>query len=263
MSNQPNITRVRHEVRMRRTTVSHVEMIAPKMKRVVLRSDELRGFTSLGFDDHVKLIFPDADGQLNLAPPGAEGTSERVMRDFTPRRFDATAGELVVDFVIHEDGPATTWAANAKVGSVLGVGGPRGSSIISTDGIGLHLLIGDETALPAIARRLEELPANTSAMVVAEVEAGFELPLASRANLQVVWARRTDPNAVTGEFLLGALDDLPIMQQGCFAWAATETQAVRAIRRYLVEGRGFDKRWVKAAGYWQRGVVGTHVVVED
>ncbi len=263
MSNPPNITRVRHELRMRRTAVSHVEMIAPKMKRITVRSDELRGFTSLGFDDHVKLIFPNATGELNLTPPGTEGASERIMRDFTPRRFDAEAGELVIDFVIHDDGPATTWAANAQAGSVLGVGGPRGSSIISTDGIGLHLLIGDETALPAIARRLEELPPTTSSMVVVEVEQGFELPLSSRANLQVVCVPRTDPNAVRGEFLLGALDDLPIMREGCFAWAATETQAVRAIRRYLIEGRGFDKRWVKAAGYWQRGAVGSHVVVED
>ena len=263
MSNLPNITRVRHEVRLRRTTVSQVEMIAPKMKRITVKSDELRGFTSLGFDDHVKLIFPNTEGQLNLALPGTEGASERVMRDFTPRRFDAEAGELVIDFVIHDDGPATTWAANANVGSVLGVGGPRGSAIISTDGIGLHLLIGDETALPAIARRLEELPATTSALVVVEVQPGFELKLSSRANLQVMWAPRTDANAMTGEFLLGALDNLPFVKEGCFAWAATETQAVRAIRRYLIEGRGFDKRWVKAAGYWQRGAVGEHVVIDD
>ncbi len=75
-----------------------------------------------------------------------------------------TLGSFVVDFVIHDDGPATNWAATAKVGSVLGVAGPRGSSVISTDGIGLHLLIGDETALPAIARSLGgTLPANTSA----------------------------------------------------------------------------------------------------
>lgn len=263
MSSLPNITRVRHEVRMRRTTVSHVETIAPKMRRITVTSDELRGFTSLGFDDHVKLIFPGADGELNFAPPGSEAASERVMRDFTPRRFDAAAGELVIDFVIHDEGPATRWAADAKVGSILGVGGPRGSSIISTEGIGLHLLIGDETALPAIARRLEELPASTNAMVVVEVEPGLQLPLSSRANLQVVWVPRTDPDALIGECLLGALDDLPIMKEGCFAWAATETQAARAIRRYLIEGRGFDKRWVKAAGYWQRGAVGSHVVVDD
>lgn len=263
MSNPPTVTRVRHEVRLRHTIVSQVETIAPKMKRIMVKSDELRGFTSLGFDDHVKLIFPSADGQLNLAPPGAEGTSERIMRDFTPRRFDANANELVIDFVIHDDGPATTWAVNARVGSVLGVGGPRGSSIVSTDGIGLHLLIGDETALPAIARRLEELPATTSALVVAEVDPDFELPLSSRANLQVVWVRRTAATPAAGELLTAALDALPIMKEGCYAWAATETQAVRAIRRYLVDRRGFDKRWVKAAGYWQRGAVGSHVVVDD
>lgn len=264
MTNVPNITRVRHELRLRRTTVAKVEQIAPQMKRITLQSEELRGFTSPGFDDHVKLFFPSADGQLHLSLPGTEGGPEKIMRDFTPRRFDAERGELVIDFFIHEEGPATTWAVGAVSGSVLGVGGPRGSSIISTDGIGLHLLIGDETALPAIARRLEELSVSTSALVVAEVEPGFELPLSSRANLQVVWVPRDrEAKAGTGELLIDALNDLPMMTEGCFAWAATETQAVRAIRRYLIEKRGFDKRWVKAAGYWQRGAVGSHVVVED
>ncbi|MBM0105866.1 siderophore-interacting protein [Steroidobacter sp. S1-65] len=264
MTDVPNITRVRHELRLRRATVAKVETIAPQIKRITLQSEELRGFTSLGFDDHVKLFFPTADGRLNLSLPGTEGAGEKIMRDFTPRRFDAEKGELVIDFFIHEDGPATTWAVNAGPGSVLGVGGPRGSSIISTDGIGLHLLIGDETALPAIARRLEELPANTCAMVVAEVAPGFELHMSSRANLQIVWVpRNQSAQAGAGEGLIGALNDLPIVKEGCFAWAATETQAARAIRRYLMEKRGFDKRWVKAAGYWQRGAVGSHVVVED
>lgn len=263
MSNLPNITRVRHEVRMRRTIVTNVKMIAPKMKRITVKSDDLRGFTSLGFDDHVKLIFPNADGQLNLAPPGTEGASERIMRDFTPRRFDSDAGELVIDFVIHEHGPATTWATNANVGSALGVGGPRGSSIIAIEGIDSHLLIGDETAIPAIARRLEELPAQTSALVLIEVEQGFELPLSSRAKTQVVWIPRTGASGGSGELLINALRKLALTTEGCFAWAATESQAVRAIRRYLIEERGFDKRWVKAAGYWQRGAVGSHVVVDD
>lgn len=263
MNSVPNITRVRHELRLRRVSVASVEMIAPKMKRITLRSDELRGFTSLGFDDHVKLFFPTADGQLQLSLPGTEGAAERIMRDFTPRRFDAEKGELVVDFFIHDDGPATTWAANACEGSVLGVGGPRGSAIIAVDGIDSHLLIGDETALPAIGRRLEELPANTCATVVVEVEPGFELPLSSAANLQVVWVPRANTDGVPGEALITALWGLQLSNERCFAWAATETQAVRAIRRYLTEDRGFDKKWVKAAGYWQRGAVGEHVVVDD
>lgn len=263
MSNVPNITRVRHELRLRRTTVAQVEEIAPKMKRITLTSDELRGFTSLGFDDHVKLFFPGSEGELNLSPPGTEGTGERIMRDFTPRRFDDESGELVVDFFIHDDGPATSWATNAKPGSVLGVGGPRGSSVISVEGIDSHLLMGDETALPAIARRLEELPSDTNALVVVEVEPGFELPLSSRAKVDVIWVPRAPADGNPGESLIAALWELPLITERCFAWAATETQAVRAIRRYLTEERGFDKRWVKAAGYWQRGAVGTHVVVED
>ncbi|HEY0941883.1 MAG TPA: siderophore-interacting protein [Steroidobacter sp.] len=263
MYSLPVVTRVRHEIRLRRTTVERVEEIAPKMKRITVKGDELRGFTSLGFDDHVKLFFPTADGQLNLALPGTEGKGERVMRDFTPRRFDAENGELQIDFFIHDDGPATTWAANAKPGSVLGVGGPRGSAVISLDGIDSHLLIGDETALPAIGRRLEELSADTNALVVVEVEQGFELPLSSRAKLDLVWVPRTQSDSNPGETLISALWALPLINERCFAWVATETRAVRAIRRYLTEERGFDKRWVKAAGYWQRGAVGEHVVIDD
>jgi NADPH-dependent ferric siderophore reductase len=252
---------VRHELRLRRATVARVEDIAPKMKRITLKSDELRGFTSLGFDDHVKLFFPTADGQLNLSLPVSEAAAEKVMRDFTPRRFDGD--ELVIDFFIHDDGPATMWAANAKPGSVIGVGGPRGSSVISVEDIDLHLLIGDETALPAIGRRLEELPENTRALVVAQVEPGFELALSSRAKFDVVWVPRTSADGVPGESLMSALWAMPLVTERCFAWVATETRAARAIRRYLTEERGFDKRWVKAAGYWRQGAVGEHVVVED
>lgn len=81
--------------------------------------------------------------------------------------------------------------------------------------------------------------------------------------MMVVWVPRTTTSGGPGELLIEALEALPIMKEGCFAWAATETQAVRAIRRYLIEARGFDKRWVKAAGYWQRGAVGEHVLVDD
>jgi NADPH-dependent ferric siderophore reductase len=125
------------------------------------------------------------------------------------------------------------------------------------------LLIGDETALPAIERRLEELPADTRALVVVEVESGNEQALSSRAEFQVVWVPRIASQEVPGDQLIQALRALQFSNQRCFAWAATETQAARAIRGYLTQERGFDKKWVKAAGYWQRGAAGTHVVVED
>jgi NADPH-dependent ferric siderophore reductase len=246
MNDVPKIARVRHELRRRTASIAHVERLAPMLVRIRLAGDELRGFTSLGFDDHVKFFVPGGEA-----------------RDFTPRSFDAVAGELTIDFFLHGHGPAALWAAQAAAGQEVIVGGPRGSAVISMEGIDSHLLIGDETALPAIERRLEELPADTRALVVVEIESGNEQALSSRAALQVVWVRRTGSPEAPGDQLIQALRALQFSNERCFAWAATETQAVRAIRGYLTQERGFDKKWVKAAGYWQRGAAGTHVVVED
>lgn len=96
-----------------------------------------------------------------------------AMRDYTPRRYDLDTLELDIDFVLHGDGPASTWAEQAKPGQFLHIGGPRGSMIVP-DMFDSYLLIGDETALPAIARRLEGLPANRRALVIVEVENGKE-----------------------------------------------------------------------------------------
>ncbi len=49
----------------------------------------------------------------------------------------------------------------------------------------------------------------------------------------------------------------------CFTWVAAESHVARAIRRYLMNERGIDKRWIKAAGYWRRGAVGTHETITD
>ena len=133
--------RVRHQPRRRTLTITRAEMIAAHMVRVTLTGD-LEGFVSLGFDDHVKLFF--ADGTVDAA-----GAPNTLSRDFTPRRHDAAANTLEIDFAVHDAGPATRWAAQAKPGDTLNLGGPRGSFIIPTD-YDWHLLVGDETALPAI-----------------------------------------------------------------------------------------------------------------
>ncbi|MDZ4372031.1 MAG: siderophore-interacting protein, partial [Phenylobacterium sp.] len=164
--------RVRHELKFRTLTVASVQDLTPAYRRIVLEGADLEGFVSLGFDDHVK-IFPVAEGQAPVMPTlGPEGpvfpAPRPVARDYTPRAYDAAARRLTLDFITGHGGPATEWAMAAKVGSVLGVGGPRGSFIVPT-AFADHVLIGDETALPAIARRLEELPARVRAHVVVEV----------------------------------------------------------------------------------------------
>ena len=135
--------RVRHQPRRRTLTIKQVDKIAAHLIRVTLTGD-LDGFLSLGFDDHIKLFFPD--GTVDAA-----GAPNSISRDFTPRRHDAAANILEIDFALHDAGPATHWAATAKPGDTLNVGGPRGSFIIPTD-FDWHLLVGDETALPAISR---------------------------------------------------------------------------------------------------------------
>ena len=143
----PSIVRVRHESRRRKLVVQRVETLSQKMLRVILGGDELEGFTSLGFDDHVKLIFDPT------------GPDQPPMRDFTPRRFDPSAHELAIDFAIHEVGVATNWAASAAPGQALSVGGPRGCFIIPKD-IGCHLsdwrrvgAAGDRAPAPKKASR--------------------------------------------------------------------------------------------------------------
>jgi NADPH-dependent ferric siderophore reductase len=258
VSHEPEIVRVRHELKRRHLSVARVERLAPKMLRVVLSGAELEGFTSLGFDDHIKLFFPSSE------PGGVEGANAPEMRDFTPRRYDAAAGELWVEFFLHDAGPAAAWASQARVGQSLMVGGPRGSAVISQAGIDSYLLIGDETAFPAIARRLDELPQGTRVLVVIECDDGSAgYPLESKPAVEVVRVSRTASHGAPAHELISVLRKAEFPPGRCFGWVAVESQSARAIRRYLVDERGFEKRWVKAAGYWQRGATGTHDTIQD
>lgn len=221
--------RVRHELKFRRASVARVETLTPLLKRIVLEGEDLKGFFSPGFDDHVK-IFPVPRGQpLVLPTAGPDGPvfaePRPVARDYTPRAFDAEKCQLTIDFAVGHGGPATAWAEAAKAGDELGVGGPRGSFLIPTS-FSQHLLVGDEAAIPAIARRLEELP--PSARAIACIEA----------------AGRIDP-------------------ADAYVWVACESSVARAMRPALLAERAFNTKWMKVAGYWRLGHAGSHDVIED
>jgi NADPH-dependent ferric siderophore reductase len=271
-STLPNRTpqRVRHELKFRLVEVLKSERLSPGMLRITLGGADLAGFHSPGFDDHVKLFFPDpVTGELVLPRAGPDGPQapsdgpRPTMRDYTPRHFDPDALTLAIDFAVHEAGPATTWALQAAPGQRLGVGGPRGSFLLPTD-FDWHLLVGDDTALPAIARRLAELPAGARAMVLAEVDsAADELPLTSASTVEVHWVHRA--GAAPGEAapLLDRLAGLPFPPGDFHAWVACETGVAKAIRAHLVGERGAQPGWTKAAGYWRRGSVATHDSIGD
>jgi NADPH-dependent ferric siderophore reductase len=248
MSERHAIVRVRHPLRMRLLQVARVRRLTPHMVRVTLTGPDLEGFVSAAPDDHVKLFFPVAGGALNLptlgpeGPVYPEGVEPSPSRDYTPRRHDAARKELDIDFVLHGEGPASTWAENVKVGDRLGVGGPRGSMIVPDD-YDHYVLVGDATALPAIGRWLEEMPAGTTTTVLVEVASDAERQALAR---DVRWF-------VAGESpgLDEAVASLPLPEGDTFWWVATESGRARRLRALLVERRGVDKDRVKATGYWQ------------
>jgi len=170
--------RVRHELRRRMLTVSSAEHLTPRMRRFGFTSPDLRDFVSAAHDDHIKLFFPGNDA----------GERKTCMRDFTPRRFDRDRGTLFVDFALHDAGPATQWAASARIGDRLEIGGPKGS-IVGPDDFDWYLLIGDETALPAIGRRVEELRANVPVATFVVTDAGETQHFHTRA----AWTRIGSP----------------------------------------------------------------------
>ena len=247
--------RVRHQPRRRQLTVQRADKIAAQMVRITLTGD-LEGFTSLGFDDHVKLFFP---------PPGRTTADDADMlsRDYTPRRYDPAANTLDIEFALHDAGPATQWAEQAQPGQSLRIGGPRGSFIIPTE-FDWHLLIGDDTALPAIARRLEELPAGTRVVVLAEVDGpADQVALKNAAGISVTWAHRNGAAPGTTDVLAKALAAASLPRGDYYAWVACESLTAKALRAQLVTQHGANPKWTRAAGYWRQGAVAVHETHND
>jgi NADPH-dependent ferric siderophore reductase len=237
------IERVRYALQMRPLTVQAVEQLTPHIRRLRLHGPSLADFESRGFDDHVKLLG----------------------RDYTPRRFNRAERTLEIDFCLHGDGPAASWAAQAKVGDALTVGGPRGSMLVPTD-LAWQWLIGDESALPAIARRLEELPASVAIRVVLETASTDEAlpPLALGDNVQLLRVARPAQGdaAALAAPLVAAVRSLPTPSGRGHVFAAGEGRSIQAVREVLVSQHGLAKGQIRAAAYWQRGRSGHHERLE-
>jgi NADPH-dependent ferric siderophore reductase/DNA-binding PadR family transcriptional regulator len=232
------ITRHRFDIRRRQLTVKDRIQLSPQMVRFVLGSDDLADFQSLAPDDHIKLFFET-------------GAEKPEMRDYTPRAFDRDARTLTLDFAIHEAGPATQWAIEAKIGDGLTIAGPRGSGVIAPV-FDWWLLIGDETALPAMGRWVEEMPAGTRVMTLGLVtDAAEQQDFATLADHRPEWLHRQDPADPAPVVAAAATLNLP--EGRGFIWIAAEAGVARALRDHFQRERGHPKEWMKAAGYWLKG----------
>lgn len=235
------VQRVRHELKRRQLQVARVDSLSPHVRSITFTGADLAGFISASFDDHLKLIL----GADSAAP---------VMRDYTPRHYDPAAQELTLEFALHGDGPAAQWAAQAAPGQQVTIGGPRGSFIIPLD-FDWHLLVGDDTAMPAIARRLEELPATAQALVLLQVDPADRRAMPSAAQVQVQWV-------ASGDELLAATRALTLPAGEGYAWCAGEARLMAQLRAVLVQEKGHPGHAIRAAAYWKQGAVAHHENLE-
>lgn len=292
-----------------RASVVAVRQLSPSFVRVTFTSDDFDTFGTDCQDQRIKLVFPLPDGSFSDLGMDSEEAmlagdwydrwralpDERrnPFRTYTVRSVDTAARLLDVDFVSHGDGgPAAQWLAEAAPGAAVVVIGPDGRSVYSGTGIDWRpgdasdlLLVGDETAAPAIAAILESLPAGRRAQAYIEVpDARDGLAIDHPAGCTVTWLDRADGDngcrlvpavqewlAAHPETVAGAsatreqlLDDVDIDTEtlwespedaasGFYAWIAGESSTVKTLRRMLVTGSGIDRSRVAFMGYWRLG----------
>jgi len=234
-----------------------VRRVTPRLVSVALGGDTLAGFEIAAPTQHVKILFPapgeDAPTLPEAGPDGPRFPDDRprpVMRTFTPRRFDAASNTLDVEFVLHDEGPASAWARRARVGHRLAVAGPGGRMPLVL-GPGRWIVAGDESAIPAVGTLLAALPASASAEVYLEVtDSSDQMALDSAADVSASWLHRA-PGAF-GTSLETALSEATLTG-AAGVWVACEAGAVRRIRQALLSGRSLDPSLLVTRGYWRLG----------
>lgn len=295
-------------MRVFRARVSAVADVTPSFRRFTFTGDELSGFGDPGFDQRIKMVFPSDSASLDLMPTGDDWYTEwrqlpestrPPFRTYTTRRVRRGVAEIDVDMVAHEVlGPASAWISRAQPGDeVLIVGPPAeytgvslGVDFVPPARTGRFLLAGDETAAPAIAVILEQLPAAARGSVVLELpdaadaaylprHPGFDYHVRGRADgerhahlvptVKEVSARlvpQREGAAVEVEEIDVDVDakllwEVPRTAKGgaalaaapVYAWLAGEAGAIKALRRHLVTELGIDRRAVAFMGYWRAG----------
>lgn len=272
------LTRRPNDLVFRPVRLAARERLTPHYVRVRLEGDALRGFDSPGSDDHIRVFFPD--GSTDGLPLDIDTLRGFPSREYTPLAWDAAAGVLELEFVVHDHGIAGRWAADAPIGSVVGVGGPRGSMVVEGQPSG-WFLAGDETALPAIRRFLDRLSGHAATaapdatddaeisgwrgLVLLEVpDAAHQPELAVPASTELRWIHRGARPA--GSALAAALDALgaadrptPDADPGdVFAFIAAEHSVVKPGRALVLDRWGLDAERVVVKGYWRRGEAEYH-----
>lgn len=239
----------------RSMTVARVEQLSSRMLRLTFVGAELRGLYVDGPASSVRLLIPSSDngdlvipkwnGNEFLLPDG----SRPIIRTFTPRYMDPVEPFLVLDIVLHDRGAVANWARTALSGYPAAVSGPGRSYAIdrrATD----YVLLGDESAIPAISQLLEAIPGwipVRATIEVAHPEAQVMLPHHPAAVVE--WLDQK-PGSAPGDNLVRVAETAHLAE-GVRLWAAGEAAAMHRIRRNLFAERGLSRSAATVRGYWK------------
>ncbi|MEO9340931.1 siderophore-interacting protein [Mesorhizobium sp. SB112] len=234
--------------------------VTSHMRRITLSGEDVARFATMNalhlniLVQHPELTAPQwpsvgENGMVKWEDPERRPS----FRKYTIRSLDIAAGTLDIDFVIHADaGPGSAFAEKAKPGDHVGIVGPGGGGLVEAD---WYLFAGDETALPAIGRMMENLPENARGKAFIEVADEGEIQqLDSRADIEVEWLFRDVAKAGTSDLLADAVRraDFPKDGSSVYVWAGCEFEAFSAIRAYLRKEHGLKKHEHLVVSYWRR-----------
>jgi NADPH-dependent ferric siderophore reductase len=233
---------------------------SPRLVRVTLAGAELEGLVVeqpaasvrllLPPPGSTELVMPMWNGNEFLLPDGARPP----IRTFTPRRVDPERRELDIEVVDHGAGVASAWAGRATRGDEAAVSGPGRGYVVDEDATAF-LLVGDETAVPAISQLLEQLPPSATVRVHVEIaDPTGRLDLPGHPGASVVW-HDLPAGAPPGDAMADAVRTTEIGPDE-LVWVAGEAAAVQRIRRHLFDDRRLSRRQATVRGYWKAGRAG-------
>ncbi|MFJ1579984.1 MULTISPECIES: siderophore-interacting protein [unclassified Streptomyces] len=239
--------------------VVRTEWITPHMVRVVLGGEGLAAVECGEFSDHyVKVLFAP-EGVSYPEPFDLERIRAEFPRDqwpanrtYTVRGWDPAARELAIDFVVHGDeGLAGPWAARARPGETVRFLGP-GGLYVPDPAADWHLLVGDESALPAIAASLERMPAGALVHAFVEISgAEEEQKVTTPDGTGITWLHRGE--RPVGEALIAAVRGLDFPAGDVLAFVHGEAGFVKELRRHLRLERNVPRERLSISGYWRLG----------
>ncbi|MFC5677874.1 siderophore-interacting protein [Aeromicrobium endophyticum] len=262
--------------------VARKEQLSPGFVRVTLAGPALRDFAPWGLDQRIKLVLPMADGStpefglLQQPTPHPKVWYARwkalpehrrnPLRTYTPSAIRPEAAEVDVDLFIHQPaGPASTWALTCAPGDELVITGPDVRAGYTGYGIAYTppspptrlLLVGDESALPAIGNILAARPAGTPADVLIELADPADDILTATADARI---HLVEPDSAGASGLEAAVERWAtdhgrdvVDDPGAYVWIAGESGTTTRVRAHLVDRLGVDKRRVAFLGYWRLG----------